>query len=151
MVSGCKVTAKRGKTLQQKTRKIVQNLTKCAFSAHFGSFFFISGHIFAWSYTKESLEGSAECTLIFIATFQGNVEDGGLGRDSIQQMACLLHADVGDIALWCFAGNLLKVVTELGGAQCHLRCQCIHVHAVSLYLLGYEVDGTGKEVLIAGR
>ena len=66
-------------------------------------------------------------------------------------MASLLHTDVGNVALWGLASNRLQAVTELGGTQGHLRRQCINVDAVGLYLFGYDVHGTSKEVLVASR
>ena len=66
-------------------------------------------------------------------------------------MASLLHANVSSVTLWGLASNRLQTIAELGSTQSHLRRQCINVDAVGLYLFGYDVHGTSKEVLVASR
>ncbi len=95
----CKVTAKMLQNVQQKARKVVQNLPKCTILTDFQPFspflnrnyreldiylplsirrrksccLFLSGEVFGGCDAIEPLEGSAECTLIFVAATQGNV------------------------------------------------------------------------------
>lgn len=69
----------------------------------------------------------------------------------IKQLACLLHADIRDVALRGLTCDCFQAVTELGGTHCHLRGKRIHIDTAGLYLLGYEVHGTGQEVLVTGR
>ena len=76
-----------------------KNHPKCAISSHFGTVFLVSSQIIAWGDAEETLEGTCKRRLVIVAATFGYVEYRHVGS-GVQQVARLLHANVGDVALW---------------------------------------------------